>query len=382
MLLTCKILGRGIPFTVCPSSVRRGRPARPPRKDLCASASRPQTAAEHGGGTKTLHDSIAVVETVMAAVTRDLFLDASTSYVMGEESQNQAAEQVMQEHLGRHVNYLDENFLEVLQQYIASSKDERITDLLKLMRQQVLQQLSRHLQSELQVLTALSDCNTREARQAITEQYLWAAGTALPSQPASAGSGDDVPDEVQSPTQRIRALANAASQVVAHMEAADKVLDRRLLARLCLVLLDLEEETASPGRDGHGAVTAVPNAMPSPFFFDADSLYVRLEVVPPHIMAFVKELLAVPGPDERIGALTRAFATGWSGRPGAASSKDDIRPGKFLYVLGAIRALLPAGANQRGPALGLAASPLVLERLAAIQRDARAALIRAGGLAD
>ncbi|KAL6767605.1 hypothetical protein ACKKBF_B35915 [Auxenochlorella protothecoides x Auxenochlorella symbiontica] len=166
------------------------------------------------------------------------------------------------------------------------------------------------------------------------------------------------------------------------MEAADKVLDRRLLARLCLVLLDLEEETASPGRDGHGAVTAVPNAMPSPFFFDADSLYVRLEVVPPHIMAFVKELLAVPGPDERIGALTRAFATGWSGRPGAASSKDDIRPGKFLYVLGAIRALLPAGANQRGPALGLAASPLVLERLAAIQRDARAALIRAGGLAD
>lgn len=33
----------------------------------------------------------------------------------------------MQEHLGRHVNYLDENFLEVLQQYIASSKDERIT---------------------------------------------------------------------------------------------------------------------------------------------------------------------------------------------------------------------------------------------------------------
>lgn len=84
----------------------------------------------------------------------------------------------------------------------------------------------------------------------------------------------------------------------------------------------------------------------------------------------------------RIGALTRAFATGWSGRPGAASSKDDIRPGKFLYVLGAIRALLPAGANQRGPALGLAASPLVLERLAAIQRDARAALIRAGGLAD
>lgn len=34
-------------------------------------------------------------------------------------------------------------------------------DLLKLMRQQVLQQLSRHLQSELQVLTALSDCNTR-----------------------------------------------------------------------------------------------------------------------------------------------------------------------------------------------------------------------------
>lgn len=36
-----------------------------------------------------------------------------------------------------------------------------LADLLKLMRQQVLQQLSRHLQSELQVLTALSDCNTR-----------------------------------------------------------------------------------------------------------------------------------------------------------------------------------------------------------------------------
>lgn len=86
-----------------------------------------------------------------------------------------------------------------------------------------------------------------------------------------------------------------------------QVLDRRLLARLCLVLLDLEEETASPGRDGHGAVTAVPNAMPSPFFFDADSLYVRLEVVPPHIMAFVKELLAVPGPDERWGRV-------WEGR--------------------------------------------------------------------
>ncbi len=64
----------------------------------------------------------------------------------------------------------------------------------------------------------------REARQAIIEQYLWAAGTALPSQLASAGSGDDVPDEVQSPAQRIRALANAASQVIAHMEAADKVM--------------------------------------------------------------------------------------------------------------------------------------------------------------
>lgn len=83
----------------------------------------------------------------------------------------------------------------------------------------------------------------------------------------------------------------------------------------------------------------------------------------------------------RIGALTRAFAT-VERPPRRCILKDDIRPGKFLYVLGAIRALLPAGANQRAPPWVLRPRPSSWNASPPSKRDARAALIRAGGLAD
>ena len=73
----------------------------------------------------------------------------------------------------------------------------------------------------------------------------------------------------------------------------------------------------------------------------------------------------------------------------SGGSDDDLRPGKFLYALGAARAMLPSSStdlatDRQSPSipLGFAASPAVKARLEALQADARTALIRTAGVVD
>lgn len=64
-----------------------------------------------------------------------------------------------------------------------------------------------------------------------------------------------------------------------------QILDRRLLARLCVMHLDLERASGpQESAPGFGAV-------PSPFFFHQASVLTKLEGLPPATMAFLKEIL-------------------------------------------------------------------------------------------
>lgn len=90
-----------------------------------------------------------------------------------------------------------------------------------------------------------------------------------------------------------------------------------------------------------------------------------------------------------IGLMTRAFSTGWMGRvstPNDDQHPEDVRPGKFLWALGAARVRMAAAAGEGSAAaasLGpLPASPAALARLAELETEARQALARVGGVVD
>lgn len=73
-----------------------------------------------------------------------------------------------------------------------------------------------------------------------------------------------------------------------------QVVDRVLLARICIIHLDLEEESKNARTTWEAT-----GALPSPFFFHPDAVFLKLEVLPPATMAFLKELVKQRNPTIR-----------------------------------------------------------------------------------
>lgn len=282
-------------------------------------------------------------------VTREMFLSEAVAFLQEDEVDQTEAQAVRAAVLKR-VEFLDSTFLAALTGFVRAASaagDGPLAQLLLAIRSEVLLQVSRRLPGAVRALDlALLEAD-KEQRVAVLRTVL-------------AGGLGEVPGADAD------SLAATASQFIDEMEEQEQVLDRRLLARLCLLREELrmlrEEDVFSAPAAGREFVRAN---------------------VPQRCAAFLKELVTVADPMRRVSLLDKALRDDWEGAaprgPTAAlegsphqGQPDYVRPGRFLATLNSTARHLEETSGGDGAANAAA----VLQRLEQIRGEAMAVLDR------
>ncbi|GAX77155.1 hypothetical protein CEUSTIGMA_g4600.t1 [Chlamydomonas eustigma] len=346
-----------------------------------------------------------LMDDMLNDILNELFAEQATSYISEEAGPPISEEEAVRKAVVQRIEFLDANFLGALNGYIQAVKrlpleSQDLLPLMELVQKEVLNQVSLRLPPAARVLNrALQDMD-KEKRVKVLRSSLTGGAGDLP------GSDTD-------------SLVTAASQFIDDMEDQSSILDRRLLARLCLVReevrwLGLEssftgsqsmkssagESSSRRAEEGsdealEGAMTADNNVM---LLADAEELVLAAAAagadgrghqqlpddqsaalrfyrsnVPQRSAIFVNQVVSVGDSTKRVALLSRAFCEDWEGAAPRQKAQnnaikgqpDFVRPGRFMTTLNAIIMQLEMdGAHLRAKQKGL------MQRLRDVQMEA------------
>ncbi|KDD76793.1 hypothetical protein H632_c102p0 [Helicosporidium sp. ATCC 50920] len=268
---------------------------------------------------------------------------------------------------------LDEGFLLVLNQSIEACREEDETvvgELLETTKQELMSALSQHFSPTIKALVDLAAIPTRADRLRALTSLLG------PRMHAPRQSGGEAAQQPHREIPSLESVAYTTLQVIEDMENSAPVLNTQLLARLCVLVLDLEELAAAEALSTTKAGSRTRLAL-------LGSFYPRVGEVPDTLMGFLKELLHVARQSKR--------ASGKA--PLAEDAGRSMRPLRFLQTLAIVsqeleqrlsRAEKDAASGDALEHAALAAqiagrdgpSEPVQERLCDIERDVSAVLMR------
>ncbi|DBB14614.1 hypothetical protein WJX82_003763 [Trebouxia sp. C0006] len=252
-----------------------------------------------------------MLNSMMEEIHQEAFVSGAVSEVTGQAPEVTEAEAIRKAVASR-MDQLDEAFLMALGAYIGAAEeqgDKALAGRLSRIQQQVLQDVSKRLPPEMQILDIVLRLLSRNERMSVLRQA------------ASGQGGDDVP-----PCD-IKRVRGAALQLVSDMEEKDAIPDRRLLARLCIAREEIAEVVAEQ---------QYANRSGSTQDMYENNMALHNQSVPKASIAFLKELLTMSDEAKRKAFLQKAFREEFE--PGAQSQKADsqhassssVRPGSFL----------------------------------------------------
>ncbi|KAG7670239.1 hypothetical protein Ndes2526A_g06579 [Nannochloris sp. 'desiccata'] len=365
---------------LCPSmhlACRLARPCFPPKSTLRSSFRSLKTgvkpklciakaSSDFGADLeKDINESTLAVDTMVQEISKTLFIDTATAYVVGETATAAAFQEAVATTVKTRLDTLNATFLPIINSYIESVEEngEEQRDLLGVLlaiKGQVLSQLAEQLPPEMRVIQKALEASSAEERM-----QLLRTETSSNSTPINPGS-----------------LAFTVARMIQDFEGADdedaaeEIADRGLLARLCLLREELRQladeadmtpwkktgssgdssdvnvEVMVEGEDGYTSIeetsgdgdartaagAAAPTAGASP--------YTALRGVPAREVSFLKEIMGVASSEKRRSLLEAAFQgnpkpiNGSGGNNKSETSSNYInviRPGAFMDCIKALQ---------------------------------------------
>lgn len=310
-----------------------------------------------------------VLDEMLEEIMKELFADSATRYISASDpSEGLTEEEACRSAVVRRIEFLDANFLGALTGYIDMLKKSKgdegqdgMLSLLEGIRTQVLYQVALRLPPAAGVLNRVLAHEEKDARLAVLREAM------------EGGKGDIPGSDFES-------LSAAATQFIDDMEDAEVVIDRRLLARLCLVreevrwiadersftsgeTIGLKKERSKDDNGDEDGGEGEEEDGPRP---------VLRTNVPQRPAAFINQLVSVPDPTMRVALISRAFCEDWDGaaprqKAQTAAQKDQpdyVRPGRFMAAL----TLMMSRIEQEG--LEEAKRGSLVKRMADIQLEA------------
>ncbi|GBF97706.1 hypothetical protein Rsub_09764 [Raphidocelis subcapitata] len=272
-----------------PRSRARRRAAAPPARAAAADPP-PLTADERAALRASVDAAAATLDEIVEEVSREVFVSEAAAYLY-EEAADVAMADAVRGAVARRIEWLDANFLAAVGAYGEAARqagDGPLVELLGLLRDEVLSQVTLRMPAPLRVLDAALQHDRITARLRVLRAAL-------------AGGRGDVPGV------GMEALAATANQFVDDMEDQEIVADRVLLARLVLVR---EELRALHARSSERAAARS-------FFGGAEPPAARRARPPEERRGGV-----LYGPQEPAGAREAAAAAGAAGPDVAEAAAD------------------------------------------------------------
>jgi hypothetical protein len=314
---------------------------------------------------KDINESTQAVDAMVQEISKNLFIDTATAYVVGENATAEAFQEAVATAVKARLDTLNETFLPIINSYVESveesGENKDLLGLLLAIKGQVLSQLAERLPPEMRIIQKALESSGAEERM----QFLR--------------------NETSSSTNAINpgSLAFTVARMIADFEgddeeAAEEVADRGLLARLCLLreelrqLADEAEMTPWKKTSGNGTSGGSDNetnevnvevmlegendytqvdqqnetdssdsdqtataAAPAP----SASPYTALRGVPAREVSFLKDIMGVASSEKRRGLLETAFRGNTNSNNTSGSTTIGIvRPGAFMDCIKALQA--------------------------------------------
>lgn len=353
----------------------RGRPHRIDRR--CESTSSPDDQAVDKAFIKGGVSRAAVtIDEMLEEIMKEMFADSAARYIESSSGPGLKEEEAVRSSVIRRLEFMDANFLGALTGYIDLLKknqsiqkvwedvgQEILLPLLESIRSQVLYQVALRLPPAARILNRVLRDEDKDSRLSVLRQSM------------SGGQGDLPGSDSES-------LFSAASQFIDDMEDGEIIMDRRLLARLCLVREEvrwiadersftsvisgassktLGDEPSDSEQRGEGEEKE--DGLPRP---------VLRTNVPQRPAAFITQLVSVADPSMRVALMSRAFCEDWEGaaprqKAQTAAQKgqpDFVRPGRFMSALHLMMSWM------EGEGIEDAKKGIIMRRLADIQLEA------------
>ena len=321
------------------------------RKISCETSKSDNQASDKAFIKSGVDRAASLIDAMLEEIMRELFAESAARYISpvdnDKASESLDEEEVVRKCVMRRLEFLDANFLGSVTGYIDMFKknlsarktdedfeQEGMLSLLELIRTQVLYQVALRLPPSARVLNRVLRDEDKDSRLSVLRETM------------SGGQGDLPGSDSES-------LVAAASQFIEDMEDAEVIIDRRLLARLCLVREEVRwiaderaftsGESSSPNKATSGPLTDDPIAVSDPSTSgegDVPRPVMRTNV-PQRSAAFINQLVSVTDPSMRVALMSRAFCEDWDGaaprqKPQTAAQKgqpDFVRPGRFMSAL-------------------------------------------------
>ncbi|KAL0035493.1 hypothetical protein WJX77_008779 [Trebouxia sp. C0004] len=277
----------------------------------CSAASPGALSPEDQAINEQVDRAARMLNSMMEEIHQEAFVSGAVSEVTGQAPEVTEAEAIRKAVASR-LDQLDEAFLMALGAYIGAAEeqgDKALAGRLSRIQQQVLQDVSKRLPREMQILDIVLRLLSRNERMSTLRQ-------------AASGQGND-----DVPPCDIKRVQGAALQLVSDMEEKDAIPDRRLLARLCIAREEIAEVVAEQQYENRSGSTED---------MYETNMVLHNQSVPKASIAFLKELLTMSDEAKRTAFLQKAFREEFE--PGEQSRKTDsqqassssVRPGSFL----------------------------------------------------
>ncbi|CAD7699275.1 unnamed protein product [Ostreobium quekettii] len=256
-----------------------------------------------------VQEAARVLDDIIKDVWREMYLTSAVRYANDEEALPQEDE-IIAEVVRSRLGTMEPSFLGAMDAYARNAKSvggDDLEGLIDKIRQEVLRQLTQRFPKEVIALERVLDVESKEERVDLIREAAQEGG-----------------DSVVNP-QQMRAVAD---QFINDLESQKDIVDRKLLAKLCLVreesrLLEMEMRFTNPG-----ALEDDVEALRT-------NVYARAT-------AFLQQVMRVADSDRRLSLLEKAFYEDWEGAaPGKAGqvqvmggeAPDFVRPGNFMTTL-------------------------------------------------
>ncbi|KAK9832283.1 hypothetical protein WJX74_005351 [Apatococcus lobatus] len=304
-----------------------------------------------------VNKAAAMLDLMMDEIGQKSVVDGAVEAFLGRDPDEALQREVVGTIVRNHLEELGEVFLYVLDAFSTAATekgDHETAEMMGRIKEAVLQQISARLPIEMQVLNAVLKCASSEQRVRVVRK-------------AADGSVRGVP------TCEPHRLQLAVSQLLDDMEEKEAIPDRKLLARLCLVREELQNELMN-GAFGQGEGAKAAQDL-------EENMRLLNQLLPTYVAAFVKELISV-GTSERRSSLIRAAFEEDPSLDSRTKVETDprawVRPGRFLACVQLTQQELQRRADRSGDAPPAA----VMERLEAIRRESLLALQAIAGDQD
>ncbi|KAK9856821.1 hypothetical protein WJX84_008996 [Apatococcus fuscideae] len=310
------------------------------REGICQ-APRPNRADQM---MREVNKAAAMIDMMMDEIGQKLVIDGAVEAFLGRDPGEALKQEVVDSIVRDHLEELGEVFLYVLDAFSAAASekgDPETAGLMGRIKAAVLQQISARLPIEMQVLNAVLLCKSSGDRVEVVRK-------------AAEGK------EAGLPKCEPHRLQLAVSQLLDDMEEKEAIPDRKLLARLCLVREELQNELLNQAfGQGQGAKAAQELE---------ENMRLLNQLLPTYVAAFVKDLISVGSSERRSSLIKAAFVEDPSMDSRAKVETDPrawVRPGRFLACV----QLTQQELQRRSDKSGTPPPASVMERLEAIRRE-------------